>query len=138
MEVNLWAVLAAVVVMFVFGAFWYSVPFRSMWSRIHGFDKLSRAEQAALMKNMGPTYGVQLVVTILSAFILTYVIGAYPAISFWNIVFVAWIGFVLPSQVSAVLFSRTPDSYKALQVAIMALEALLRLLLAAWVVSLIV
>lgn len=138
MEVNLWAMLAAVVVMFVFGAFWYSAPFSKLWSKIHGFDKLSKAEQAALMKNMPATYGVQLVMTVVTSFVLTYSIVAYPDTSFLAIVFMAWAGFVLPSQVSAVLFSRTPDNYKALQIVIMSTEALLRLALAGWVISVLV
>lgn len=61
-EVNFWAVIAATVVMFAIGAFWYMVPFGKTWGKIHGFDKLSKKEQERQQKAMGPWYGAQLVV----------------------------------------------------------------------------
>ena len=72
MEVNIWAVLAGTAVMFAVGALWYSVPFQKAWGRIHGFDKLSEKEQQALMKDMGMTYGIQLVVTVITAYVLAH------------------------------------------------------------------
>lgn len=136
MDVNLWSVLAATVVMFAFGAFWYSLPFRVAWGRIHGFDKLSKAEQEKLMSEMGPIYAGQLFVTIISAFVLAHFIVELPDVAYWQIAFWLWLGFVMPSQVSAVLFSNTPQHFKLQQIAIMSGEALVRLVLAAWVISL--
>lgn len=136
MDVNLWAVLAATITMFAVGAFWYSVPFSKKWGEIHGFDKLSKKEQEALMSRMGPIYGVQLFVTIVSAYVLAHFVIANPSVSPYQMAFWLWLGFVMPSQVSAVLFSRTDDRYKFVQIAIMSGEALVRLLIAAWVISL--
>lgn len=136
MDINIWAVLAGTAVMFAVGALWYSVPFQKAWGRIHGFDKLSKKEQEALMKDMGVTYGVQLIVTIISAYVLTHFLTLVPGLEFYKLAFFLWLGFVMPSQVSAVLFSRTEKKYKFEQVAIMSGEALVRLLLAAWVISL--
>lgn len=85
---------------------------------------------------MGPTYGAQLVVTIISAFVLAHFIIELPDVAFYELAFWLWLGFVMPAQVSAVLFSRTKNDMKAVQIAIMSGEALVRLLLAAWVISL--
>jgi hypothetical protein len=134
MDINLWAVLAATVVMFAVGAFWYSVPFQKAWGKIHGFDKLSKKEQQALMDGMGPIYGAQLVVTVISAYVLTHSITTIPNLAYYKIAFFIWLGFVMPSQVSAVLFSRTDNSMKLRQIAIMSGEALVRLLIAAAVI----
>ena len=136
MEINLLSVLAATVVMFAVGAFWYAVPFQKAWGKIHGFDKLTEAEQDKLMSEMGPTYGAQLVVTIISAFVLAYFISLPTDLSPYQLAFWLWLGFVMPAQVSAVLFSQTASNMKVLQIAIMSGEALVRLLLAAWVISL--
>lgn len=53
MEVNIWAVLAATVAMFVVGAFWYMVPFGKIWGKIHGFDKLSKKNKKRCKKRWG-------------------------------------------------------------------------------------
>ena len=136
MEVSIGPVLAATVAMFAVGAFWYSVPFRQKWSQIHGFDKLSKKEQQSLMADMGATYAVQLFVTLISAYVLLHCMNAMPEIASYKVAFWLWLGFVMPSQVSAVLFSRTEKQYKYQQICIMAGEALLRLLVAAWVIRL--
>ena len=137
MDVNLWAVLVATVTMFAVGAFWYMVPFQSLWGKIHGFDTLSKKQQDNLMKGMGPTYAIQFLVTLISAFVLTHFIVTNPGVEFYKIAFWVWLGFVFPAQVSAVLFGGGVEKkYQMTKVAIMSGEALVRLLLAAWVISL--
>ena len=138
MDTTVWAIIIATIVMFAVGAFWYSLPFRKKWAQIHGFDKLSEKEQQALMKSMGLTYGIQLIMTIVMSAALVYSIVSYPGIPFFLIAIFVWLGFVVPSQVSAVLFSRTPDQYKAQQIAVMSGEALVRLVITSWIISLIV
>lgn len=138
MDINLWAVIAAVVVMFGVGAFWYMIPFQKAWARIMGFDTLTKKQQDALAKSMTPVYGVQLLVTVISAVILTYCITAIPQFEYWKIVSIMWLGFVMPSIVSGVLFSQTAPEYRFQQISISATEAFVRLMLAAWVINLIV
>ena len=136
MVLNFWPILAATVAMFAVGAFWYLVPFRKKWGEIHGFDKLSKSEQQKLMKESGPAYVVQLLVTVVSAWVLAALISQLPNVAPTTVAFWVWLGFVMPSQVSAVLFSRTEKRYKLQQVLIMSGEALVHLLVAAWVISL--
>lgn len=135
-EVNLWAVLAATVVMFIIGAFWYMVPFGKMWGKIHGFDKLSKKEQERQQKAMGPWYGAQVVVTVISAYVLAVLIGLLPDQSPYLVAFLVWLGFVLPTESSSMIFGGAPEGYVWHKIAISVSESLLHLLAAAWVISL--
>ncbi len=138
MELNIVAVIVSTLVMFAVGAFWYSVPFQKAWSSVHGFDKLSKKEQDVLMKSMGPIYGVQLIVTVIMSIALTVMAQEFDDLPLVYPAFFIWLGFVMPSQVSAVLFSRTENRFKLQQILIMTSESLIRLLIAAWVVARIV
>ena len=111
MEINYISVLLATVVQFVIGALWYSVLFGKLWGRIHGFDKLSKEVQQEMMKKMGPFYGLQILVTLITSFVLTIFITYMPD---WNPYAMAgffWLGFVLPTQVSAVIFGGTEGKW---------------------------
>lgn len=136
MEVNLLAVAAATVVMFIIGAFWYMVPFGKLWGKIHGFDKLSKQKQDEMQKAMAPWYGVQLVVTVVSAYVLALLIGLLPNESPYFVAFLVWLGFVVPTEASSQIFGGSPEGYVWHKIAISVSEALLHLLAAAWVISL--
>lgn len=135
MDVNLLAVLVATVVMFAIGGFWYMVPFGNIWGKIHGFDKLSKAEQERMQKQMGPWYGVQLVVTIISAYVLAMLISLMPTESPYVIAFMVWLGFVLPTEASAMIFGGSPEKYVWHKIGISSSESLIHLLAAAWVIT---
>jgi len=135
MTISIWPVLAATAAMFAVGGFWYSIPFREAWSKIHGFNKLSKAEQDKLMKETGPLYLFQVVFTVISAWALAKLMVLLPGYSPFTLAGLVWFGFVLPAQVSSVLFSRTDKQYKLQQIAIMAGEAILHLEVAAWVLK---
>lgn len=136
MEVNLVAVLAATVAMFAIGAFWYMVPFGNIWGKIHGFDKLSKKEQEKMQKQMGPWYGVQLVVTIISAYVLALLMNLLPNESPYFIAFLVWLGFVVPTTASNMIFGGSPEGYVWHKIAITSSEALLHLVAAAYIISL--
>lgn len=136
-EVNLWSVVAATVVMFAIGAFWYMVPFGKMWGKIHGFDKLSKAKQDEMQKAMAPWYGVQLLVTVISAYVLAVLIELLPDQSPYLIAFLVWLGFVVPTEASSQIFGGAPEGYVWHKIGISVGESLLHLLAAAWVIDLI-
>ncbi len=136
MEVNLWAVIAATVVMFAVGAFWYMVPFSKIWGEMHGFDKLPKKAQDEMAAKMGSWYGAQLIVTVVSAFVLAWLIAKLPAESPYMLAGMVWLGFVLPTQVSAVIFGGTEPKWVVQKIAIMAGEALVHLLAASYVIGL--
>lgn len=136
MEVNLLAVLAATAVMFAIGALWFTVCFGNAWGKIHGFDKLSKKEQDKMAKSMGPWYGIQVVVTLVSAYVLALLIGLMPDQSPYFIAFLVWLGFALPTEFSAQIFGGAPEGYVWHKIAIAGGELLFRLLAAAWIISL--
>lgn len=134
-DVNLGTVAAATVGMFVVGAVWYMGLFAKKWGEIHGFDKLDRKTQKEMQAKMGPYYGAQIVVTIFSAFALAKLITLLPDYSVYSLALLVWFGFVLPTQVSAVIFGGTEPKWIVQKASIMAGEALAHLLVAAWIIE---
>lgn len=121
MQFNYLAILLATVAQFVIGALWYSVLFGKLWGKIHGFDKLPKETQDKMMKEMGPYYGLQLLVTIITSVVLYIFIVFLP--HDWNVYALAgffWLGFVLPAQVSAVIFGGTDKKWIAKKIAVQA------------------
>lgn len=137
MEINLWAVLAATIAMFAVGAFWYMVPFAKKWGEIHGFDKLTPKQQKDLQAETGPLYVIQLIVTIISAFVLVWLIAKLPGENPYIVAGMIWLGFVLPAQASAVIFGGSDPKWAKQKLAIMAGESLLHLQVATLVISII-
>lgn len=135
-NINVWAVLAAAAAMFVVGAFWYMVPFGKLWGKIHDFDKLSKKEQEAMRAKMGPWYGVQLVVTIISAYVLAMFIQLLPDQSPYYLAFLLWLGFVVPTEASAMIFGGSKPEYVWHKIFISIGESLIHLMVAAWVLGL--
>jgi len=136
MELNYFAILAASVVQFIIGAIWYTPVFGKMWGKIHGFDKVSKEEQKKMMKQMGPLLLAQFLVTIVTTVMLAMFINVLP--SGWSVYCLAgflWLGFVQPTQISAVLFGGTEPKWVTAKIAIMAGGALLCLEAAAAVLQ---
>lgn len=128
MDLNYISILVATVVQFICGAVWYSIFFSKLWGRIHGFDKLSKEVQQKMMGEMGPYYFLQLVVTILSTFVLALFMEAMP--HDWNAFGMAgffWLGFILPTQVSSVIFGGTERQWIVKKIAVQAGASLLSL-----------
>ena len=98
MEVNIWVILLATVAMFAIGAVWYTFIFGKVWSKIHSFYTLSEKKQKEMQKAMGPWYGVQLIVTIASAWVLAILIGLLPDQSPFAIAFLVWLGLLACSR----------------------------------------
>jgi hypothetical protein len=134
MNLNYLAILLAVIAQFGVGFVWYGPLFGKLWGKIHGFDKLSKAEQDKLMSEMGPIYGLQLLVTIITTIILDIFITNLAG---WNPYAMAgffWLGFTVPAQVSAVLFSNTPKKWMFTKVLLQAGASLVCLEVAAAII----
>ncbi len=125
MGLNYFAILIAVVLQFAFGFIWYGPVFGNLWGKMHGFDKLSKAVQQKMMKQMGPYYAAQFLVTVLTTFILAIFIAYLP--QSWNVYALAgffWVGFTFPAQVSSVMFGGTEPKWMVTKIAIQAAAAL--------------
>ncbi len=132
MELNYMRILMATALQFVCGAVWYSLLFSKLWGKIHGFDKLSKEVQEKMMKEMGPYYGAQLLVTVVTTVVLAILLEYLPRN--WNAFQMAsliWAGFVVPTQASAVIFGGTETKWMLKKIAVQAGASLLCLLVAA-------
>ncbi len=139
MQLNYLAIILATIVQFIIGAIWYSFLFGKLWGRIHGFDKLPKQVQQKMMKAMGPFYALQFLMTLITTVILAIFITYLPAS--WNPYAMAaffWIGFVVPTQVSAVIFGGTEKKWIFKKIAIQAGASLICLEAAAAILHLFV
>ena len=135
MELNYLAIILATIVQFILGAVWYGPLFGKLWGRIHGFDKLSKDVQDKMVKAMAPFYGIQFLVTVMTTVVLAILIENLPD---WNVLVLAlflWLGFVLPAQVSAVIFGGTEGKWIAPKIALQAGGSLLFMFAAVLVLS---
>jgi hypothetical protein len=107
MEINIWAVIVATIVQFIIGMVWYTPIFGKVWGEIHGFDKLSKEKQKEMEKEMGPWYGVQLAMTVITTIVFAKTLTMLPDNSPYALAAMLWLGFMLPAQVSSILFGGT-------------------------------
>lgn len=114
------AVVAATAAQFAVGAFWYTALFSKVWGKIHGFDKLPKAKQQEMMSQMGPIYGIQLGVTVIAAAVLAQLIQLVPDYSPYGLATLLWLGFIVPTQASSVLFSNDKPEWMHIKFAIQA------------------
>ncbi|TXH00630.1 MAG: DUF1761 domain-containing protein [Candidatus Moraniibacteriota bacterium] len=136
MELNYVAIVAATVLQFISGWVWYMAIFGRAWGEMHGYDKLSKEEQDKAQKEMGPQLGLQFLGTLLTTVMLALFMAGLPAE--WNPYGIAgffWLGFVLPTQASAVMFGGTPKQYMLKKTVIMAGGSLVSLMIAAAMLS---
>lgn len=134
--VNYVAILVASLLQFAIGAIWYTPVFGKLWGKIHGYDKVSPADQKKMMKAMPPFLVAQLLLTVVTTFVFALLASEFP--SSWDIYVLAgllWLGFVVPTQVSAVIFGSTPTKWMLAKIAIMTGGSLLCLEAAAAVLK---
>lgn len=135
MSINYTAVLVASVVEFAVGAIWYMPLFGNLWGKIHGFAKMTKKEQAEARKGMAPLMVTQFVGTIITTFVLAKFITMLPGYSVYKLAVMAWAGFVVPTQVAAVIFGGTDKQWMVTKTLIMASGSLVCLLAAAAVLK---
>ncbi len=136
MELNYLAIVVATVLQFIAGWIWYMPLFGKAWGAMHGYDRLSKEEQDKAQKEMGPQLGIQFVGTLVMTTVLALFVAGLPAE--WNTYGIAgffWLGFVVPTQASAVMFGGTPRGWMLKKTAIMAGGSLVSLMIAAAVLS---
>ncbi len=113
-DLNWWAILAAVIVSFIIGALWYTVLFGAVWRREMGMPETVGAPPAGVMAR---SLIINLIGTILVAIALAYLIAEYRP-SAWGAAgepaapilyglyggFFPWLGFVVPILLNSVAF----------------------------------
>lgn len=125
MQLNYFAILLATIAQFIIGAIWYMPIFGKIWGKIHGFDKVPKAKQQKMMRSMTPYLIMQFVVTLVTTIVLALFITYLPLWNAYAIAAFFWIGFVVPTQVGAVVFGGTEGKWVVIKIAIMAGGSLL-------------
>ena len=127
MTINYLAIFLATVAQFICGAVWYTALFGKLWGKMHDFDKLSKSTQKEMMRQMGPFYALQFVVTVLMV-VVTYILLPKTNINPYLLGFMLWLGFVVPTQTSSVIFGGTPAKWVVKKILVQAGSALVCLL----------
>jgi hypothetical protein len=136
MNFDIVAILVASIAQFIIGAIWYMPLFGGLWGRIHGFDIKSPEAQKEMQKGMMPLLAVQFIITVVMTFVLAIVLGAMPAS--WNAYGMAlhlWLGFIVPTQIGAVIFGGTEPKWVVKKIAVMAGAALVNILAATYILT---
>jgi len=135
MTINYLAIGVAAVAQFIIGAIWYMPLFGSAWRDIHGFGQLSKKEQEQAQKEMMPMLGVQFLGTVITTVVLARLSQLLPDYSAYTLAVMVWLGFVVPIQVSAIMFGGTEAKWMVKKALIMAGGALACLLAAAAILT---
>lgn len=135
MNINITAVAVAAVAQFVVGAIWYMPLFGSLWRDIHGFGKLSKAQQDQAQKEMMPMLGIQFIGTIITTVVLARAMQLLPSYTAYEISGMAWLGFIVPIQVSGIMFGGTEAKWMVKKALVMAGGALACLLVASAILT---
>ncbi len=109
-EINYLAVLLAMVASMVVGFIWYSPAlFGKKWAALHGMDA---EKMKASQKEAGKAYVISAIFSIVTAYVLAHVVGLSQAFYHYSdlstglsTAFWMWLGFVMPVQATATLFS---------------------------------
>jgi hypothetical protein len=112
MGVKLWAVALAGVATMVIGFLWYSpLLFARPWMAAMGYDPDDKARIAEMQKSAGPMYGISLLASLISAFVLAKVLVGmtiYSALYGMKIGFAVWLAFVATVQLTDKMFGQRP------------------------------
>jgi len=112
MGVKLWAVAFAGVATMVIGFLWYSpLLFARPWMVAMGYDPDDKARIAEMQKSAGPMYGISLLASLISAFVLAKVLVGmtiYSALYGMKIGFAVWLAFVATVQLTDKMFGQRP------------------------------
>jgi uncharacterized protein DUF1761 len=112
MGVSVWPVLFAAIASMVLGFVWYSpLLFARPWMVLMGYDPEDKAKLEEMRKGAGKSYGISVVASLVSAFVLGKIIAVTTvnsALYGMKVGFAVWLGFVTTVQLTDMLFSRRP------------------------------
>lgn len=126
-------IFVASLVQFILGALWYSpIMFGKKWMVIMGASNCTKEELQKMQKQMTPFYLLQFVLTIVFTWELSHVLGAGTLLNPYFLAFATWIGFIVPIQVSGVIWGSTKKEFWLAQILIMTSYQLVGIMLATW------
>ena len=135
---NFTLIIAATIVQFILGMIWYSpLLFGKAWMSIMEVSHYTKEELQKMQKTMMPFYGVQIVLTLITTFVLANNImyaGVTGSAAYIYAAFM-WFGYMMPVAVSSVIFGSTKRKFWVKQISIMLGMELIGILLAAWILT---
>ena len=121
---------------FALGAVWHGPLFGKLWMRIHhGKDSFNEAEMQESMKDMWKLMVAEFIATGLMVMHLAVLIEIIPSFSGMHLAFFVWIGFVLPTMTSTVIWGADTKKYMVTKIAVSSICRLIGLLAAGYVFS---
>lgn len=135
MQIHYITIIIAALVQFILGALWYSpLVFGKWWMQIMEADHIPKEELKKMQRSMGPFLFLQFVLTLVQTFVLAMALFymKMPATGFasYAVAFWIWLGFMVPVQVSAVIFANTKKKFWAKQIFVMVTYQLIGILIA--------
>lgn len=136
MNINFTLVILATIAQFILGALWYSpLLFGKWWMEIMEMTKVSKEELKKLQQGMGPFYLLQLLLSFTATATLAYFSTLISDFNIYYLALTLWLGFIIPTQISGVIWANTKKKYWLKQIFIMATNQLCSVLLAALILS---
>ena len=109
-SINVWSIIVASIVAFAIGSIWYSpLLFGKEWMTLTNLTEKDIV--GAKTRGMTRSYIVQLIFTLITFCVLGFavsILDAHSASSGASLGFLAWLGFVLPTHISPLLWERKP------------------------------
>lgn len=135
-ELNWMAIAIMTVASFALGALWHGPIFGKLWMRIHhGDQNMTDAEMKKAMEGMWKIMLAELIATLLMIIGLACTIRAIPTFPPMQTAFMVWLGFVLPTMTSTVLWGNDAKKWMGTKIAISSTCRLISLLATAYVLS---
>ena len=105
-DVNYLAVAAAAILAFGFGSLWYGVVFAKPWMAAQGFTREQlEADSGSMGKTFGLTFLVYLFLALVMAMLVDLTNPATVNQGLW-LGLMAWFGFMVPVNLTGVLYAR--------------------------------
>ncbi len=128
-------IIIATLAQFVLGGLWYSpLLFGKWWMEIMGVTHLGKEEMQKKQKEMGPFYLLQMFLTLVFTFALTIMLILMPFNPYTSAL-VLLVGFIIPTQISGVVWGNTPKKFWLKQIFVMVSYQFFGILLATFILA---
>jgi hypothetical protein len=138
MEVTLnWtAIVVMTIACFALGALWHGPIFGKLWMKIHhGKDSFNDAEMKKAMVGMWKLMLAEFVATFFMVVTLAFLVEMLPSMSGMHIAFLVWVGYVLPTMTSTIVWGSDVKKWMCTKIAVSSICRLIGLLASGYVLS---
>ena len=134
MSINFLAIIIATIISFALGSVWFSKLFGKAWMKIHHADIKKPEEIKMSMKGMWKFMLTEFILTfIINIFLYLITIQSVSVKYAWVTVFLLWLGFILPTTTSTILWGNDDKKYMVKKIAISSLFRLVAMLITVWI-----